>query len=354
MPVHDHLIGPTVTIVDDEPAMRDVLVRAASVWHYQCQSASCAEEGLALFERRPTPILVTDLRMPGQGGLWLVREIKRRWAQTGIIVVTAGHDTGTAIECLNAGAQRYFLKPINFDEFHHALDTTLHAYQLEREREQYRQHLELVVHRQTRRLQRTFLSAIDSLVRTLEARDPYTTGHSLRVRRYALRVASVLGLGHKQRQQLSLSAKLHDIGKVGVPEAVLNKPGRLTLEEQRLVAEHPVIGERILAPIIRNPIILAAIRGHHERMDGAGYPDGLKGTQIPELARLIAVVDCFDALTSSRAYRNALSPSQAIDVIKDGSGSQFDPEFVRAFLVAQPWSAPSQMVVPEASLPAAI
>lgn len=339
MPVHDNGVTPTLTVVDDEPAMRDVLVRAARLWQYECQMAESAEEGLALFEQRPTPVVVTDLRMPGRGGVWLVGEIKRRWPQTGVIVVTAGHDTDAAVECLNLGAHRYFLKPINFNEFRHALETTLHAYHLERERERYRAHLERTVSQQTQRIRKTFLSAIDSLVRTLEARDPYTTGHSFRVRRYALRMADVLGLALPMRKQLSLAAKLHDIGKVGVPEAILNKPGRLTPEEQRVVAEHPVIGERILAPIIRSRTILAAIRGHHEHLDGSGYPDGLRGDAIPMLARLISVADCFDALTSSRAYRDALAPAQALDVLRAGAGTQFDPEFVRAFLTASAWTA---------------
>jgi len=236
------------------------------------------------------------------------------------------------MECLNAGAHRYFLKPIVVDEFRHALGTTLRMCRLQHEHDCYHERLEQTVRRQTRKIHRTFLSAIDSLVRTVEARDHYTSGHSLRVRQYSLRLAEALGLEERLTKQLGLAAKLHDIGKVGVPDVILNKPGLLTEEEFDVVRQHPVIGERILAPIIRNLNILATIRSHHERIDGAGYPDGLSGQSIPLLARVLTVADCFDALTTARAYRPAMQVDQASEILKDGAGKQFQPEFVRVFL----------------------
>jgi putative two-component system response regulator len=326
----------TVTVVDDEPIAQDVLIRAARSWHYRCQSASSAEQALELLEKCPTPIVVTDLLMPGRGGVWLVHEIRRRWPDVGIIVLTAGHDPDSANECLEAGADHYFFKPIKLDEFRHVLETTWRDYRLQLENRRYRTQLERMVRKQTRRVRSTFISAIDSLVRTMEERDPYTAGHSRRVRYYALRLAHTLKLGERERKLLSLSAKLHDIGKVGVPEAILNKPGPLTCEEHHAVREHPTIGERILTPIIRQPEVLAGIRSHHERLDGSGYPDGFAGDKIPLLGRLIAIPDCFDALTTSRAYRNAMPLSQAIAIIAAGAGTHFDPEFVPAFLRIAP------------------
>jgi response regulator RpfG family c-di-GMP phosphodiesterase len=321
-----------VTVVDDEPLAQDVLVRAARSWAYDCQAAGSAEQALHLLESRLTPIVVTDLRMPGRGGIWLVREIRRRWPQVAIIVVTAGHDSDAAIECLNAGAQHYFLKPIKLDEFRHALEVTARTWMLQQENERYRNHLEQTVRRQTRRLRVNFLAAIESLVRTIEERDLYTAGHSVRVRSYALLLAKALGLSRLQRKRLSLAAKLHDIGKIGIPEAILNKPDKLTAAEYATVKEHPLKGERVLAPIIRSRTVLAAIRGHHERLDGTGYPDGLRGNQIPLLARIIAIADCFDALTTSRAYRSAMPVPQALDVLSRDAGTHFEPRFVEAFL----------------------
>jgi HD-GYP domain-containing protein (c-di-GMP phosphodiesterase class II) len=156
------------------------------------------------------------------------------------------------------------------------------------------------------------------------------------VRGYALRLGEAVGLDSRQRRLLSLAAKLHDIGKVGVPDAILHKPAALDADEDRVVREHPVIGERILAPVIRHREVLAAIRGHHERLDGRGYPDGLRGEAVPLLARLIAIPDCFDALTTSRAYRAALPAGQALAILDAGAGSHFDPEFVRAFHAIAP------------------
>jgi putative two-component system response regulator len=336
MPVSGDWAEMTVTVVDDEPVVRDVLVRAARSWSYDCQAADSAERALELLGQRPTPILVTDLRMPGQGGIWLVREARRRWPEMAIIVLTAGQDGHAARQCLEAGADQFFVKPVKLDEFHHALERTRLAHEQRRIENRYRRRLERAVRKQTLRVRHTFLSAIDSLVRTMEERDPYTAGHSRRVRSYSLRLGRALRLDDRQMRELSLAAKMHDIGKVGVPEAILNKPGPLTPDETVAVRKHPIIGERILRPIVRNQAVLAAIRGHHERIDGTGYPDRLKGPKIPLLARVITVADCYDALTSARAYRAPLSRAQALEELRMASGTHFQPEFVRAFVELMP------------------
>jgi putative two-component system response regulator len=309
-----------------------VLMRAARSWEYDCQAAATAEQALTLLEHQLTPVVVTDLRMPGRGGVWLVREIQQRWPAVSVIVVTGGHDVDAVNDCLSAGAHHYFLKPINLDEFRHALEVTARAYRQRCERDRHRRQLERTVQRRTRQLRRTFLSAIDSLVRTLEARHPSTCGHSLRVRRYVVRLAELLGWPEHARKALALAAKLHDIGKVGTPEDILNKPGVLTPAEEAVVREHPVVGERILTPIIRSRAVLAAIRGHHERWDGGGYPDGLAGARIPLLARVIAVADCFDALTNCRSYRDPLPRREALEILRAGAGTQFDPVLIPPFL----------------------
>ncbi|MFO0842121.1 MAG: response regulator [Gemmataceae bacterium] len=325
-----------VTVVEDEPMAQDVLVRAARSWHFECQSAGTAEQALELLERNLTPVVVTDLRMPGRGGLWLIRQVRERWPEVGIIVLTAGHDPDATSECLQAGAHHYFFKPIKLDEFRHVLETTLRTYHEEREKHRQKRDLERAVRRQTRRVRTTVLSAITSLSQAMEERDPYTAGHSRRVRHYAMALARALGLDRRQLKQLSLAAQLHDIGKVAVPDAILHKPDKLTAEEYAVVREHPVTGERILKPVLRSKIVLAAIRGHHERLDGTGYPDGLKGQEIPLLARLISIPDVFDALTTSRAYRDALPVHEALAILRDGAGKHFDPDLTRVFLQIAP------------------
>jgi putative two-component system response regulator len=321
-----------VTVVDEDAAARAELVRAAESWGYTCQAASTAEEGVALLKERPTAVTVTDLRLPGRSGAWLVREVQRRWPDAAVIVVTASRDVESLAQCMDAGVDHYFLKPVNLDEFHHALGATFRQHHRHDECARYRRYLERNLNRQTRKLRRTFASATDSMVRLLEARDPYTSGHSLRVSALTMRLADKLALNERARQRLSLAARLHDIGKVGLPESILNKPDRLTADEFKLVRKHPAMGARILAPLIRNTGVRTAIRSHHERFDGLGYPDKLRGGNIPLLARVIAVVDAFDAMTSDRAYRPALSQEEAITRLIDGAGTQFDPELVPPFV----------------------
>jgi response regulator RpfG family c-di-GMP phosphodiesterase len=321
-----------VTLVDDEPAALDVLVRAARAFQFECQAAASAEQALDLLDKQLTPLVVTDLRMPGKGGLWLAKEVQKRWPEVAVIVVTAGTEDGPLDGCLQSGVQHYLLKPVRLDEFQHALQSSWHAQALLRERQRYQQLLERTVSRQTQKLKQTFLSAIDSLVRTLEARDPYTSGHSMRVRTLALQLGRSLKLDGRTRKRLSLASKLHDIGKVGLPEAILNKPSALTKTEFAVVREHPVVGENILRPIIRDPVVLAAIRGHHERYDGFGYPDGTSGDATPLLARVIAIADSYDAMTSARAYRTAMPSETALQVLHDEAGRQFDPELIPLFV----------------------
>ncbi len=169
-------------------------------------------------------------------------------------------------------------------------------------------------------------------LRTLQAHDPETVGHCWRVRRHALRLAVALGLGRGACRQLALAAVLHDVGKVEVPRAVLQKPGRLTAEESLRVQRHPAAGERLLAADVRDPVVLAAIRHHHERHDGAGYPDRLRGESVPLLARVLALADCYDAMRSDRPYRPGLSWAAALAAVRQGAGTQFDPRLTAVFL----------------------
>jgi len=178
------------------------------------------------------------------------------------------------------------------------------------------------------------------LFQILAEHDRQTAEHSLRVRSYALWLAEEHGLSSEQSLQLSLAALMHDIGKICLPGSLLNKPGRLTGEEHDWVRMHPVIGEHILRPLLPHPEVLAAVRGHHERTDGKGYPDGLRGEHISLLARILAVADCFDAMTSSRSYQQPLLWPEALRRLRLGAGSQFDGEVVESFALAlqRPWA----------------
>jgi HD-GYP domain-containing protein (c-di-GMP phosphodiesterase class II) len=204
------------------------------------------------------------------------------------------------------------------------------------------------------RKHRLFSDAVESMVEAIHAKDEYTRGHSKRVGSYAELIARALGLSEQEVEEMRLGGRLHDVGKIGIPDSVLGKDGRLAKEEMAQVREHPTIGEQILAPLLREHVtVLAIVRWHHERFDGHGFPDGLSGSVIPLGARIVAVADAFDAMTSKRPYRPALSMAHAVRELVDEAGRQFDPECVRAFVVAlsglltRSDSAPHGWVSPE-------
>ncbi len=203
---------------------------------------------------------------------------------------------------------------------------------IEEEKTAYLQNLEEKVAELTGKLQDLFISSMTSLVNALEAKDPYTKGHSLRVCDMAMKMAEHrYGVSQKVKE-VELSSKLHDIGKVGIREIVLNKPEKLTDEEFNHIKEHPIIGEKILMPIEKLKSPAKAARHHHERFDGTGYPDGLKGEEIPESSRVISIVDTYDAMTSARPYRPPMKAEKAAEEIKKNLGIQFDPQWGEMFL----------------------
>lgn len=203
---------------------------------------------------------------------------------------------------------------------------------LEEERTTYLQNLKEEVAELTGKLQDLFISSMTSLINALEAKDPYTKGHSLRVYNMAVKIAEHRYGVSPEAREVEVAGKLHDIGKVGVREIILNKPGRLTEEEFNHIKEHPVIGERILMPIEKLKSVAKVVRHHHERFDGKGYPDGLTGEEIPVSSRILTIADGYDAMTSLRPYRPPMAPESAAEEIKNNLGTQFDPQFGEIFL----------------------
>jgi len=321
-----------ITVVEDDPSLAEFVSFALAKWQHEAQCCGSAEEAISLLEKQPTPVLLTDLGLPGCNGLWLVQQVRERWPETMVIVMTANQDVETAVECLNAGAHQYLFKPVNLEQLRRVVEGALETSRLRQERIRQQEKLEATVGRQTRKIRRMFLSGINSLIRALEARDAYTSGHSQRVRSASIALARSLGFGPREVRQIALAAALHDIGKVAIPESILNKPGSLTPDEWLAIQAHPVTGENILRPIIRSRAILSAIRGHHERLDGRGYPDGLTGEQIPVLAKVISVVDYFDAITSVRPYRGAMTLDEACSTLREASGSVLEPLYVEVFV----------------------
>lgn len=325
---------PRCLIVDDDQQVRHALARVIEGHGLQCLEAASATEALSLLEiSGPVPLVVSDIHMPGMDGIALLGELRQRYPDTAVIMLTAVSDVQTAVRCLQLGAMDYIGKPVIIDEVRARVSQVLEKRDLVLQNRFYQRHLEERVRQQSRRIKELFLEGVQALVQALEAKDAYTRGHSRRVSHYAVKTAVQLGVTGDMLEDIRVGGELHDIGKIDTPEAILTKPGPLTDEEYERMIRHTVLGERILASLLReSPVVLRITRSHHERLDGCGFPDRLKGTAIPFEARLIAVVDAFDAMTTNRAYRAALTPAEACGELRACAGSHFDPDVVEAFL----------------------
>lgn len=301
---------------------------------FTCTEAGNGLEALEHLQRETAPLVLTDLRMPGMDGVQLLNEIRVRHPDIAVVLITAVADVETAVGCLGRGAMDYLTKPFHLDEVRARVRQALEKRRLIIENRSYQERLEERVAVQARRLEELFLTSIQSLAEALEVKDPYTRGHSVRVSQYASVIARTMGLDAELIRQVELGGHVHDIGKIGVREAVLNKVGPLTDEEYAHIMTHPLVGWRILAPLLRDtPRALNIVRSHHERLDGRGVPDGLAGDDIPLEARIAAVADAFDAMTSGRPYRvGGFTAFDALAELRHYRGSQFDPAVVDAFV----------------------
>lgn len=321
-------------VVDDDPQVRRALVRVVEGQGLTCfEAASGAEAIQRLAQHGEVPVIISDVYMPNVDGIALLAHVRERYPDTGVIMLTGIAQVDTAVSCLQMGALDYITKPFMIDEVRARVSKALEKRDLILQNRFYQKNLESRVRQQAQRLKEMFLEAVQTLAQALEAKDAYTRGHSMRVSRYAVKTAINLGFTGDHLEDIRLGSELHDIGKIGTREAVLNKPGPLTAEEFAHIAEHTTLGEQILAPLAReNPVVLRIVRSHHEWIDGRGFPDRLSGESIPVEARIVSVADAFDAMTTSRAYRPSQTKETAFGELRRGAGSQFDPRVVDAFL----------------------
>ena len=337
-----------VLVVDDEEFLRSIVRERLEIAGYSVEEASNGNEALAMLESGgPYSVLLTDIRMPGMDGITLLREWGKKSPASAGIVMSANAELDTAVHALKMGACDYITKPFNFDVLLITIENALRKKDLERQLDDYRTNLENKVKEQTDVINSMYVRSIDAMIKALEAKDFYTRGHSQRVTLYSVAIAEELGVTGQELEDLYRASVLHDLGKIGVREAVLNKPGKLTEEEFADIMCHPETAVRILEPIPFFRPLLPAILHHHERFDGKGYPSRLVGKNIPLASRIMTIADTFDAMTSTRAYRKALPVADAIAEIRRCSGTQFDPDIVPAFLACQ-----SKIVIPDdVSLP---
>ncbi len=322
----------TCLVVDDEPHLRSILMRLLTSEGFACREAGSGRAALEELGRAPADLVVSDIRMPEMDGIQLLAELRARWPDTAVVMVTAVSDVASATNCLTQGALDYVAKPFQVEDVGARVRQALEKRRLILENRDYQHNLERKVEAQAQRIGELFVQGVQSLAHALEAKDPYTRGHSARVATYATAVARAVGLDAGLVEDLRLGAELHDVGKIGVREEVLNKPSRLSEEEYLHIMEHTVIGEKILTPLLKDrPRILQVVRSHHEKIGGGGLPDGLAGDAIPLPARIVTVVDAFDAMTTGRAYRPAMTPVAALEELHREAGVQFDGELVRVF-----------------------
>lgn len=321
-----------VLIVDDESLVREMIARKLTEEGLICADAASGDEALQKLRSGNFDLVLLDIRMPHKSGLETLAEIKTAYPDIAVIIVTVVADIDVAIESMKRGAYDFIIKPIDFDVLALSVDRALEKRQLLLENRKYQRYLEQRVAEQTNKIRELFLSSVKSLVYALEAKDIYTSGHSQRVADIAVEIALAMSVDEAQLAKIKLAGILHDIGKVGVPESILNKPGRLEKHEYDIVKTHSKLSEMILRSFITDEEILQAIRHHHERYDGGGYPDGLSGDAIPWLARILALADAYDAMASDRPYRKAIPYSQILAELEKGCGTQFDPQVLSVFL----------------------
>lgn len=326
-----------ILVVDDEPEIINVFSDLLSE-QYDCSSAGSAEEALALLGKQSFNLVISDITMTGMSGLQMVPHVLKVAPQTVVVLVSGAQTIESAVEALRVGAFDYIMKPFDLRQVEAVVKRALEHYELRESKRRYENRLEELVEQRTTELdhaldslEAAYHSTLKALAASLETRDHETHGHSQRVVSFSLRLGYELGLDKEQLKSLELGSLLHDIGKIGVPDAILRKPGALDEDEWVKMRQHPLHGQQILHGIEFLEGASRVVAQHHEKWDGSGYPLGLTGEDIDLNARIFAVADAFDALTSDRVYRKAQSYEAAAAELDRCSAQHFDPKIVEAF-----------------------
>ena len=328
-----------ILILDDDAAVCQILSERLTLEGYDAVSFTKVEDARARMAAEAFDLIISDLYMPGMSGLDLLKEIRDRYPHLAFIMCTGEDDVRTGIESMKRGAVDYLVKPLQLDAVAASVERALEKRRLEVENDRYRERLKEMVEEQTgkleaalERVERTYDETLAALGGALELRDIETQGHSRRVTLYCLQMAQAKGCSGKQLESILRGSLLHDIGKIGIPDAILLKPDRLSKEETAVMRTHAQKGYDMVChiPFLMEPAQI--VLTHQERYDGTGYPNGLRGEEIPLGARIFAVADTLDAMTSDRPYRAGLPFAAARDEIVRQAGRQFDPDVVQVFL----------------------
>ena len=330
-------VSPRILIVDDEVEITEILADLLSA-DYQCLKAASAEQALDLLGQSQFQLVISDITMPGMSGLDMIPHAKQLSPETVVVMISGMQTVESAIGALRLGAFDYLMKPFDLRQVEAVVKRALEHHDLVVAKQRYENHLEELVEQRTVELDRalnslegSYRSTLKALTAALETRDSETHGHSERVVSYSLRLGREYGLNAEEMKALEFGSLLHDIGKIGVPDSILRKPAKLTEEEWVRMREHPMHGQQILRGIEFLQGAARVVAQHHEKWDGTGYPLGLRAEEIDINARIFAVADAFDAITSDRVYRRGKSYEAAAQELDDWAGRQFDPKVVEAF-----------------------
>lgn len=327
-----------ILIVDDEPEVTEILFRCLTGVGHRCKTASCAEQAIECLESEEFHLVLVDLMMPGMSGMDLLTFINSQFREVAVVIETGVDDVKTALMTFQLGASGYLTKPFRQNDVVICVANALERRRLLVSNREHQKTLTRKVQTEKECLSGMAEEMVLRLLLTAGSRDNETVAHAWRVGLYSALIAKYLLWEDDAVQGLRLAAALHDIGKVGVPERILFKPGRLTADENEIMKTHTLIGARILAgsrsPVIRMAQEVAA--SHHEQWDGCGYPHRLSGTRIPEAARIVAVADAYDTLTHNQSWRPALSEDSAIRTMNAYRGQTFDPRMIDYFVSLLP------------------
>jgi putative nucleotidyltransferase with HDIG domain len=329
-----------ILVVDDEEPIREIVASMLGTAGYACKQAASGMEALAvLTSGEEFELMLSDLMMADLDGIGLLERTKEKYPDMPVVMVTAVHDISVALAAIRNGAYDYLLKPFEREQLLNTVSRALENRRLKVENRTYQTNLESLVKARTDQLQaamstleRSYDITLEALGDALDLKDRETEGHSKRVTAFTIAIARAMGLPREQINTIARGAFLHDIGKMAIPDKILNKPGKLEPDEMTIMKEHAYHGYQIVKKI---PFLAEAaeiVYSHQERFDGTGYPRELKGDKIPLGSRIFSVADTLDAITSDRPYRAAQSLQAAREEISKWSGRQFDPDVVKVFL----------------------